>query len=286
MHSKTISIFLADGEPDGLRTAEITNWIGKAISIPRIKLNDKKLSDEYEKEMSVYFLIGRDSEDPLEYTVYVGESESFLSRISTHDNRDENSSWEVAVVFISKDKNLDKGKVRYLEFLCHNELKKAKRCILNNDQKPQGNSLKNESAIEEMKEFFSNLKILLSSLGYPILEEIITDTERENKENIFKLKEASGVIKNNEFVVLKDSIFNVNKNVNSAFEKSVAKKIDELEENNYIEKIEEGKYKFIKDYPFRSPSGAAKLISGSRGNGWIKWKNEEGETLSSVYRIK
>jgi len=35
--AKTIKIFLIDGEPNGLKTAELSNWVGQAIVIPRNK---------------------------------------------------------------------------------------------------------------------------------------------------------------------------------------------------------------------------------------------------------
>ncbi len=35
---RTIRIFLADGSPNGVLTAEIMNWIGKAVVAPRARL--------------------------------------------------------------------------------------------------------------------------------------------------------------------------------------------------------------------------------------------------------
>ncbi|GGC64248.1 hypothetical protein GCM10011504_48000 [Siccirubricoccus deserti] len=37
---RTIRIFLADGSPNGVLTAEIMNWIGKVVVAPRARLPD------------------------------------------------------------------------------------------------------------------------------------------------------------------------------------------------------------------------------------------------------
>ena len=59
--AKTIKIFLIDGEPDGLKTAELSNWVGQAIVIPRNKLKEIKQRPECNKP-AVYFLIGKESD--------------------------------------------------------------------------------------------------------------------------------------------------------------------------------------------------------------------------------
>ena len=41
---------------------------------------------------------------------------------------------------------------------------------------------------------------------------------------------------------------------------------------------------FSEDYRFKSPSGAAAVVSGGHTNGWIEWKNAEGKTLKEVKR--
>ena len=37
-HGKTIEMFLVDGTADGVVTAELSNWNGKAIKIPRTEV--------------------------------------------------------------------------------------------------------------------------------------------------------------------------------------------------------------------------------------------------------
>lgn len=56
---KTIITYLVDGNPTGIKTAELSNWIGKAIVIPRSKIKEAKDRGEV-KQPAIYFLFGED----------------------------------------------------------------------------------------------------------------------------------------------------------------------------------------------------------------------------------
>lgn len=47
MASATIKIFLPHGDPKRLRTAELSNWTGKAVAGPRIEFDSILARDEY-----------------------------------------------------------------------------------------------------------------------------------------------------------------------------------------------------------------------------------------------
>ena len=104
--AKTIKIFLIDGEPNGLKTAELSNWVGQAIVIPRNKLKEIKQRPECNKP-AVYFLVGKESEEALLPTAYIGEAENLWNRLSTHDSSKD--FWQTAVAFVSKDNNFNKS---------------------------------------------------------------------------------------------------------------------------------------------------------------------------------
>ncbi len=59
MSTATLKIFLAYGDPKRLRTAELSNWTGKAVAGPRSEF-DKLLSREESQNPGVYFLTGID----------------------------------------------------------------------------------------------------------------------------------------------------------------------------------------------------------------------------------
>lgn len=54
MHGKSIELFLVNGSADSIVTAELSNWNGKAIKIPRIEVSDCKRDDIQEPECIFY----------------------------------------------------------------------------------------------------------------------------------------------------------------------------------------------------------------------------------------
>ncbi len=110
MQPATIKIFLTHGVPDELRTAEISNWTGKAIACPRNKLKDLLAREEITSP-GIYFLIGTDPETG-NHALYIGEAESVGKRVKGHSDKD---YWVNVVVFVSKDENLTKAHIKFLE---------------------------------------------------------------------------------------------------------------------------------------------------------------------------
>jgi len=232
---------------------------------------------------AVYFLIGKDSEDALLPTAYIGEAENLWNRLSTHDSSKD--FWQTAIVFVSKDNNLTKAYVRYLESRCLTIATQAKRFNLENGTESSLLSLP-EADTAEMEEFLENLKLLLSALGYPILQEVISKEQKNVSDPLFTCKGkgalSTGRMTNDGFVVYKDST------VTADFSKAVIdrnqKIIEKLLANNYLEKRSDGLYTFVKDYVFNSPSAASGIVLGNLNSGWKKWKTESGKTLGEVYK--
>jgi len=53
----SLRIFVADGDPDGLRIVDKSNWIGKALVFPRALLPQVKARPEL-AQTGVYLLLG------------------------------------------------------------------------------------------------------------------------------------------------------------------------------------------------------------------------------------
>lgn len=280
--AKTIKIFLIDGEPNGLKTAELSNWVGQAIVIPRNKLKEIKQRAECNKP-TVYFLIGKENEEALLQTAYIGEAENLWNRLSTHDSSKD--FWQTAIAFVSKDNNLTKAHVKYLESKCLDLAKIAKRFDLDNGKESSLSPLP-EADIAEMEEFLGNLKLLLSALGYPILQEVISKEQKNTSDPLFicKGKEAlaTGRMTNEGFVVYKDSTATTS--ISSAVIERNQRVIEKLISHNYIAKQNDNLYVFTKDYVFNSPSAASDIILGNSTSGWKKWKSENGLTLEEIYK--
>jgi len=280
--AKTIKIFLVDGEPNGLKIAGLSNWIGQAIVIPRNKLKDIKQRSDCNKP-AVYFLVGKESEEALLSTVYIGEAENLWNRLTTHDSSKD--FWHVAIAFVSKDNNLTKAHVKYLESRCIDIASQVKRFNVKNGAKSSLPSL-SEADVAEMEEFLGNLKLLLTTVGYPILQEIAPKEQTNISDPLFTCKgkkaSAIGRMTNEGFVVYKDST------ATTRFSNVVAEKnqknIERLISNGYLEKKNKDLYIFIKDYVFNSPSAASDIILGNSTSGWKKWKTKDGKTLEEIYK--
>jgi len=169
--AKTIKIFLVDGEPNGLKTAELSNWVGQAIVIPRNKLKDIKQRPDCNKP-AIYFLVGKENEEALLSTTYIGEAENLWNRLITHDSSKD--FWFTAIAFVSKDNNLTKAHVKYLESKCIEIATRVKRYNLENGAKSVLPTL-SEADIAEMEEFltrtFNTLK-KLKDIEENVLEQV------------------------------------------------------------------------------------------------------------------
>src|SRR5215212_308795 len=98
MTSATIKLFLPRGDAKSLRTAEISNWSGKAIAAPRTELEELFSREELDKP-GVYILLGT---DPITNAprAYVGEAEVLRERLKQHKSKE---FWVAAIALVSKD---------------------------------------------------------------------------------------------------------------------------------------------------------------------------------------
>lgn len=119
MKPRSINIFLLDGDPNGIRVAQIMMSTIQAIAFRRNKLGDvRKTFPEIERP-GVYILIGDDESEPERQLAYIGESEGVGDRLAYHNSNEKGADakafWTDTVVLISKDENLTKSHARYVE---------------------------------------------------------------------------------------------------------------------------------------------------------------------------
>lgn len=271
---KTIKIFLIDGDPNGRMSCELSNWTGKAYKIPRIKIKDCSDRDDL-VNTGVYLLFGKDEEDRDQ--VYIGEAESILKRLNQHLTQKD--FWHETIVFISKDENLNKAHIKYLENRLHDIAKSAKRYKVENTITPTQSSI-SESDIAEMEEFIENIKMLVNTLGHKVFDEK-REFKSKQKRDTFIIKAARGADAQGEptsdgFVVFKGSKAAVS-TVNSMTENFLNLR-KQLIDKEVIKTNEDG-LEFPEDYIFSSPSTAASIVLGRNANGLTEWKLPNGMTL-------
>jgi len=271
---KTIKIFLIDGDPNGRMSCELSNWTGKAYKIPRIKIKDCTDRDDL-MNTGVYLLFGKDEEG--KDLVYIGEAESILKRLNQHLNQKD--FWNETIVFVSKDDNLNKAHIKYLENRLHDIAQLAKRYKIENSIIPTQSSI-SESDRAEMEEFIENIKMLVNTLGHKVFEEK-REFKPKQKHEIFSIKAARGADGQGEpssdgFVVFKGSKAAATI-VNSMTANFIVLRQKLIDNGVLVDKGEF--YEFSDDYIFSSPSTAAVMIMGRNANGLTEWKQKDGKTL-------
>jgi Domain of unknown function (DUF4357) len=271
---KTIKIFLIDGDPNGRMSCELSNWSGKAYKIPRIKVKECIDRDDL-GSTGVYLLFGKDEEGKDQ--VYIGEAETILKRLN--QQLTQKDFWHETIVFISKDENLNKAHIKYLENRLHDIATSSNRYKIENSIIPTQSSI-SESDRAEMEEFIDNIKLLVNTLGHKVFEEK-REYKSKQKQQIFYLKAARGADAQGEptsdgFVVFKGSkaAGSTVASITPSFLNLRNKLIKEavlVNKGDYFE--------FPDDYIFSSPSTAACMVLGRNANGLTEWKLKEGKSL-------
>jgi hypothetical protein len=271
---KTIKIFLIDGDPNGRMSCELSNWSGKAYKIPRIKI--KECIDRTDLgSTGVYLLFGKDEEGKDQ--VYIGEAETILKRLN--QQLTQKDFWHETIVFITKDENLNKAHIKYLENRLHDLATTANRYKIENSIIPTQSSI-SESDRAEMEEFIDNIKLLVNTLGHKVFEEK-REHKPKQKQEIFFLKAARGADAQGEptsdgFVVFKGS--KAAYSTVASMTPSFLTLRNKLIKENVV--IDRGEYfEFPDDYIFSSPSTAASMVLGRNANGLTEWKLKEGKSL-------
>lgn len=270
-----------DADPEGRMVCELSNWNGKAYRIPRGKVKD--CSDRQDlKATSVYLLFGRAESSTSKPKAYIGEAENAYSRLVQHVS--EKEFWNESVVFISKDENLNKAHIKYLESRLYEIAFSAGRYEIQNGKTPTRSSI-SESDQAEMEEFIEYIQILINTMGFKVFEPLIkVESTIQNADEFFYVKGARGAAGQGKrtsdgFVVFSGSKVAVD--IVPSFPKGFNALRDELIENDIIVKAGE-ELIFASDYLFSSPSAAAAVIMGRSANGLIEWKNSIGTELKSV----
>ena len=283
-NGRSIRLFLADGSPGGIITAEIMNWTGHVMIAPRSRLAELMKRSEAVRT-GIYFLTGPDPDGAITPLVYVGETDNVGKRLVQH-NRDETKDfWDRACVVTSKDQNLTKAHVRYLESRLIAIASETSRAKLVNGTAPDYGMLP-EADLADMEFFIEQLRIILPVLGLEFLRDrprliaipvlsVASSPLLAPEAPLFELEskkhglhaEAREI--DGDFVVLTGSQARIQWcGVEGHSYQSLH---HQLAEAGALIPNGAGNLTFKEDYPFRSPSAAAAVILGRASNGRMEW---------------
>lgn len=276
MNGKTIRIYLVDGVPNGILTAEIINWTGKVIVAPRTKLPELAGRTEV-KRTGVYCLVGPDPNSPNRERVYVGEGDSVLSRLTSHERDDSKDFWTRTVVVISKDENLTKSHGRFLESRLIEMAQDAGRAHLANGTAPSPPLLP-EPDVADMEFFLEQMKMILPVLGFDFLQPkaVVGSPTAKQVSPTFVIKTVGVMAKAQEIdgEILVQQGSTARKQGVDSWTSYRALRHQLVDEGRLIDSDDPPLLVFAEDVSFSSPSAAAAVVMGRTANGRIEWKVE------------
>jgi hypothetical protein len=276
MRAQTIQIFLPTGEPRGIRQAEITTRTVRVFEIPRASL--AKLPDDVRLDRpGVYFLIGSDEDDnPM---CYIGESDNVRSRLKSHENK--KAFWDRVLVAVSLTDSWTKSHISFLEHAAITAANKSSQYKSENSIGGRNMTVP-EPLRADCEEYFETIEVLVSTLGFPILEvPQVSSSVAESKKYFLKRggHVAAGMFENGSLTVFPGARVEIATDLSNYA--GLLKRQRLLIDQGVIGEAE-GTLQFLQPHTFATPSAAAMTILGRSSNGWAEWKDSKGQPLADV----
>lgn len=275
---RSVRLHLADGTATGILTAEIMNWTGHVLAAPRTRFEGAFARNEL-KRTGVYLLIGSGEEGSDLPRIYVGEGDEIGKRLYSH-NKDRDF-WERFVAVTSKDMNLTKAHVRYLEGRLLALLKEAKRAKIENKDMPQFDLLP-EADIADMETFLEEIQLILPVVGVEVFRRPASKGplakatgDLEARPVTFELSNSKAGITARaredagEFIVEQGAIGALREAV--SFNGKMKSLREDALKTGQIVALNKTNFRVEEDISFGSPSAAAVFLYGTSRNGRADW---------------
>lgn len=299
MKPRSINIFLLDGDPSGIRVAQISMSTIQAIAFRRNQLRRVRETFPEIERPGVYILIGADEDHQDRQLAYIGESEGVGARLSYHNSnesgRDAKGFWTDTVVLISKDENLTKSHARYVESSLIRNVGGSIRWSIPNSKRPSDDAgkLPLQDRVD-MDEFVDQTKTLVGALGWDLFREMKGRAQEVSSQAMNVAQQADAVSavftfigegyaakmvvgSSGEFVVTEGS--KARARTTPTVPKGTVVLRETLLEKGVLRR--DGDFLvFTSSYSFSSPSSAASAVIGASANGRILWKLPDGHTYA------
>lgn len=279
---KHIELFLVDGVPGGMTTAEIAGWTGHVLTAERSELGALLKRAEAQRNGG-YLFIADDADAVAGVRCYIGRTESFTRRFPAHSEL-KSKEWDRLLIITNKDDSFSEGHWGYLESRLVELARLANRCSLTNGNDPQGRRL-SEAAQSDMEAFLEQLQIVLPVLGVNVFrsretaktsavqaavspEFTLTDTRRDVSARA-QIVDGEFTILEGSQVIAKWSAIGKAETTRRAYA-SYRDEHDRLVADGSIVE-EKGIGRVERDLRFTSPSRAGAIALGRSCNGRNEW---------------
>lgn len=276
---RSVRLYLADGKATGIMTAEIMNWTGHVLAAPRTRFEDAFARAEL-RRTGVYFLIGPDDSGSDLAKVYVGEGDEIGKRLYSHNK--EKDFWDRFIAVTSKDMNLTKAHVRYLEGRLLTLLGDAKKSKIENKDMPSFELLP-EADISDMETFLDEIQLVLPVVGVEFLRQPLLNQKLSKSapkpdlsDIVFELENVKAGIKATareeagEFIIEEGSIGALREA--PSFHDSIRSIRQDGIKTGQIIPISQDNFRLEQPMSFGSPSAASVFLFGTSRNGRTDWQ--------------
>lgn len=279
---RVVKIFITGQDPRSLRTVELDNWTGVAIT-GQPEFFKKALEAEVLARSCVYLLIKSGADDDLP-EIYVGESDDFSQR---YTNGRFPIEFDTFLIFTSKDDNLTRAHVKWLEEKLWSILKGNNgKVVVANANKPTSSNLP-RADIATMQTYLGNMIYVLEALGY----DLFSVQERMSVAHLKQPDEVRSYTPNvvidlyatlpnkpddraylryedGSYVLKAGSL--VNGKITDSLPANVRKLREQLIQDGSL--VDRGdRLELTRDLPFSKPSPASALTKGRSSTGYRDW---------------
>ncbi|WP_200943699.1 GIY-YIG nuclease family protein [Brevundimonas sp. Root1423] len=281
---RSLELYFIDGRPDGMITAQVFNWTGHVLHVPRTRLPEAIKRAELGRT-GVYLLTGEKDGKP---HAYIGEAEELGERLKNHSGKE---WWTSAVLVSASGNSLNKAHVKYLESRLVAEAKKVGVVTLDNGNTPPKSRL-SEAAASDMEVFLDFLFLVLPAIRIDIFVEQTRPTKPASAAtpsvtdaaDTFVIDspkhglKATAQITDGEFIVLAGSQARLSWEGKEVSASSYAALHETLVQSGVL-KPDGDHCVFVKNYAFTSPSAAGAVVYGRQTAGPTAWRRAlDGKT--------
>lgn len=216
-------------------------------------------------------------------SIYIGEAECIRDRLKSHLQKD---FWNQVAFFVSKDENLTKAHIRYLEGKLIEQARDAARAVVVNNQSSGARLPESDRA--DLETFLEKVNQLLPVLGIELLVPTAANPEAAMEVELLSCEikgvKARGHLSPNGFVILSGSQAVLNERPSTQkYPWALNMRLKLKEEGSLT--IAADSLVFTRNVEFTSPSATAAVVHGGHANGLTAWKDKEGNTLKQIEAV-